>query len=339
MPAKVQVVLPGLFDLPLEELEPGLLANDLPNLNRLLRLATPQSTRSYSIDEILKTALGFDGQAGLPLAQAFAPAEDHQVPGHLLLSQAIHLQAGLHSAVIVPVQNNQNNLQDIDIIIKDLNDIFNVDCNITALTEGLYLMHLKEFAAPTHYPHILSVLGKTANPYIEQSRQILPWYQLLNEIQMFMHQHEVNAERISRGLLPINSLWCWGAGAIPQGFKAKLAWYCDDPVLNQFARSLGLNPESCANINRADDSGDAVLTDLRLIEFLKTGIAAELDQLLIDIDRNLLKPLLAAAAKGRSDLTLRAGYEFDFELKPTARMKFWRPHKDLSSWIGNSPDP
>ncbi len=338
MSAKVQIVLPGLFDLPLEEFEPDLLVNDLPYLNRLLRLATPQSTQSYSIDQILKTALGFDSPAGLPLAQAFARSDD-QEPAHLLLSQAIHLQAGLHNAVIAPVQNNQNNLLEIDIIIKDLNDVFNVDCNITAVMDGLYLMHLKGFAAPAHYPHILSVLGKSANPYIEQSRQILPWYQLLNEIQMFMHQHEVNAERISRGLLPINSLWCWGAGAVPQRFNAKLAWYCDDPVLNQFARSLGLNPESCANINRVDNSGDAILIDLRLIEFLKTGVAAKLDQLLLDIDRNLLKPLLAAAAKGRSDLTLRAGYEFDFELKPTARMKFWRPHKDLSSWVGNSPDP
>lgn len=337
MPAKVQIVLPGLFDLPLEEFEPGLLANDLPHLNRLLRLATPQSTQSYSIDEILKTALGFDNPGGLPLAQAFARAED-QEPGHLLLSQAIHLQAGLHSAVIVPVQDNPDNLHDIGIIINDLNDIFNVDCNITAVADGLFLVHLNGFAAPTHYPHILSVLGKTANPYIEQSRQVLPWYQLLNEIQMFMHQHEVNTERTSRGLLPINSLWCWGAGAVPQGFNAKLAWYCDDPVLNQFARSLGLNPKSCVNINRVDDSGDVILIDLRLIELLKIGVATELDQLLLDIDRNLLKPLLVAAAKGRSDLTLRAGYEFDFELKPTAKMKFWRPHRNLSNWIGNSPD-
>jgi len=337
MPAKVQIVLPGLFDLPLEEFEPDLLANDLPHLNRLLRLATPQSTQSYSIDEILKTALGFDDPAGLPLAQAFAQAED-QEPGHLLLSQAIHLQAGLHSAVIVPVQNNQDNLHDISIIIKDLNVIFNVDCSITAVANGLFLVHLNGFAAPTHYPHILSVLGKTANPYIEQSRQVLPWYQLLNEIQMFMHQHEVNAERISRGLLPINSLWCWGAGVLPQGFNAKLDWYCDDPVLNQFARSLGLNPESCANITRVDNSVDAILIDLRLIELLKTGTAAELDQLLLDIDRNILKPLLEAAAKGRSHLILRAGYELDFELKPAARMKFWRPHRNLSNWIGNSPD-
>jgi hypothetical protein len=337
MPAKVQIVLPGLFDLPLEELDPGLLANDLPHLNRLLRLATPQSTQSYSIDEILKAALGFDSLAGLPLAQAFAQVED-QEPGHLLLSQAIHLQAGLHSAVIVPVQNNQNNLQDIDIIINDLNDIFKVDCNITAVTNELYLMHLKGFAAPTHYPHILSVLGKTANPYIEQSRQVLPWYQLLNEIQMCMHQHEVNAERISRGLLPINSLWCWGAGVLPPGFNANLDWYCDDPVLNQFALSLGLNPESCANINQVDDSVDAILIDLRLIELLKTGVAAELDLLLIDIDRNILNPLLDAAAKDRSHLILRAGYELDFEFKPTARMKFWRPHRNLSNWIGNSPE-
>ena len=166
-----------------------------------------------------------------------------------------------------------------DIIIKDLNDIFKVDCDIAAIADGLFLVHLKEFAAPTHYPHILSVLGKTANPYIEQSRQNLRWYQLLNEIQMFMHQHEVNAERTSRGLLPINSLWCWGAGLVPQGFNAKLAWYCDDPVLDQFARSLGLNPESCANINRVDNSWDRILIDLRLIEFLKTGVTAELDQL------------------------------------------------------------
>ena len=338
MPAKVQIVLPGLFDLPLGELEPGLLANDLPHLNRLLRFATPQPTRCYSIDEILKTVLGIDSPAGLPLAQAFTRTEQ-QEPGHLLLSQAIHLQAGLHSAVIVPVQNNQNNLNDIDIIIKDLNDIFNVDCNIAAVANGLFLVHLMGFAAPTHYPHILSVLGKTANPYIEQSRQNLPWYQLLNEIQMFMHQHEVNAERTSRGLLPINSLWCWGAGVVPPGFTTRLAWYCDDPILNQFAHSLGLNPESCANIKRLDNSGNAALIDLRLIEFLKTGVATELDRLLLDIDRKLLKPLLEAAAKGRSHLILRAGYELDFEMKPTARMKFWRPHKNLTNWIGNTPGP
>ena len=99
-----------------------------------------------------------------------------------------------------------------------------------------------------------------------------------------------------------------------------------------------MNPESCASISQVDIVGDMVLIDLRLIEFLKTGIAAELDQLLLDIDRRLLKPLLDIAANDRSHLILRAGFELDFEFKPTARMKFWRPHRNLSSWVGSNPD-
>jgi len=38
---------------------------------------------------------------------------------------------------------------------------------------------------------------------------------LLNEAQMVMHGHAVNAERQASGRPPINSLWLWGAGALP----------------------------------------------------------------------------------------------------------------------------
>jgi hypothetical protein len=43
--------------------------------------------------------------------------------------------------------------------------------------------------------------------------------------------------------------------------------------------------------------------------------------------------------KGRTQIVLRAGYEFDFILKPSALLKFWRPQKNLSSWVsvGDSP--
>ena len=338
MPANVQIVLPGLFDLPLAELPPGLLDNELPHLNRLLRLATPRPNQAYSIDEILKAALGLQGAAGLPLAQAFAQSATHEAE-HLLLSQAVHLQAGLHSAVIVPIPNHQDNLKDINIIINDLNDLFKVDCHISEVADGLFLLHLNAFAAPTHFPHILSVLGKTANPYIEQSRQILPWYQLLNEMQMFMHQHEVNAERVGRGMLPINSLWCWGAGGLPPALDQRPAWYCDDPVFNQFARSLELKPEPCSEVRSIDKAGDSIVVDLRLIELLKSGSARALDQLLLDIDRNLIEPLLRVSEKHRYRLILKAGYEHDFELQPGARFKFWRPQRTLSHWAGDPNNP
>ena len=335
MSVTTQIVLPGLFDLPLHELEPELLQRELPHLNRILRLATVKPNQAYTIDAILNSALGLHdsaAQPGLPMAQAFAMTGASEFE-RMLICQAIHLRPDMHSTVIIPIPSNQDNLQDIDIIINDLKELFKVDCDITVVTDGVFLLCLKEFEAPAHYPHILSVLGKTANPYIEQSRHNLPWYKLLNEIQMFMHQHEVNQQRLQRGLLAINSLWFWGAGSRPQALDSNLAWYCDDALLNRFAESLGLAPHSCAEIEKINGSMDALVIDLRLMEFLKAGLTVPLDQLLLDIDRKLLKPLLAVLEKGNMQILLRAGYEFDFELKPSARLKFWRRHKNLDSWI------
>lgn len=335
MTTTAQIVLPGLFDLPLHELEPELLQTRLPHLNRLLRLATAKSNQAYTLDAILSTALcGQDSvqltSQGLPMAQAFA-ATGAAEADRLLLCQAIHLRPDMHSAVIVPIHSNRDNIQDINIIIKDLESLFKVDCDITAITDGVFLLHLKQFEAPVHYPHILSVLGKTVNPYIEQTRQILPWYKLLNEIQMFLHQHEVNQQRMQRGLLAINSLWFWGAGSRPQTPDSSLAWYCDDPLLNRFAASLGLTPQPCFEIGTNAGSTDMLVIDLRLMEFLKMGLGVPLDQLLLEIDCKLLQPLLSMIEKGRMRIVLRAGYEFDFEVKPSARLKFWRQHKTLYS--------
>jgi hypothetical protein len=335
MPVTAQIVLPGLFDLPLHELEPELLQQELPHLNRILRLATVKPNQAYTIDAILNTALGWHdstSQPGLPMAQAFAAAGTGELE-RMLLCQAIHLRPDMRSTVIVPIHSNQDNLKDIDIIINDLKELFKVDCDITAVADGVFLLRLKGFEAPLHYPHILSVLGKTANPYIQQTRHNLPWYKLLNEFQMFMHQHEVNQQRMQRGLLAINSLWFWGAGSRPQTLDSNLAWYCDDALLNRFAESLGLAPQSCTEIEKIDGCVDALVIDLRLIEFLKTGLVIPLEQLLLDIDTRLLKPLVAMLEKGRMQIVLRAGYEIDFEMKPSARMKFWRRHQHLGNWV------
>lgn len=332
----VQIVLPGLFDLPLHELEPKLLRQQLPQLNRILRRATAKPNQAYTIDAILASALALHDPlqavpAGLAMAQAFADDAAAKAE-RMLLCQAIHLRPDMHSAVIVPIPAGEDNLQDINILINNLGELFKVDCDISAVADGLFLMQLKQFEAPTCYPHILSVLGKTANPYIAQSRQHLPWYKLLNEIQMFMHQHPVNQQRIQRGTLPINSLWFWGGGRRCRAPDSNLAWFCDDPLLNRFARSLGLAPRPCSEIDTIAKTGDALVIDLRLLELLKTERQVPLEQLLLDIDHTLLEPLLAMVHKGRTQIVLHAGYEFDFVLKPSALMKFWRTQKNLSDW-------
>ena len=250
----------------------------------------------------------------------------------MVLFRAVHLQPDLHSAIIVPIHESEENLKDTRLIISDLKELFKVDCDIDVVTEGLYLMRLQAFDAPTHYPHLLSVLGRPANPYIEQSRRILPWYRLLNEMQMFMHQHEVNQDRMRRGLLSLNSLWFWGAGSIPTGYSADLAWYSDDALLNRFAASLGLDISPLDALGGLGGGNDVAVIDLRLIELLKTGFDMEPDQLLLDIEHRLLTPILAAARRDRRKLLLRAGYEYDYLLTSFSDLKFWRPTRNLAHW-------
>ena len=112
----------------------------------------------------------------------------------------------------------------------------------------------------------------------------------------------------------------------------KPAWYCDDPLFNRFAQSLGLVPRSCAELEGAPGAEDALVIDMRLLELLKAGLVVPVDRLLADIDRKLLRPLLASFDRGQLQIVLRAGYELDFKLKPSDRMKFWRRNRNLVSW-------
>ena len=326
MPNTTQIVLPGLFDLPLDELPTGFVEKRLTWLNHILRFAAHRANQAYTLDAILSKALSLpeNKPGGLPMANAFVEngGRDH------MLVQPVHLRPDLSSALVVPIERNSRNLSDIGVLLKDLGNLFCEDFELNEISENLFLMRLESTGAPTHYPHVLSVLGKSAKPYIEQSRENLDWYRLLNEMQMYLHQHAINQQRFVEGLLPINSLWCWGGGPIPQQETAT-AWYCDDLVLHRFGDSLGLPAEKLRKISDRDHEQDAIIIDLRLLEATKSGVAVALDEMLLDIEQNILAMVVPMA---RGKVCLRAGFEFDFNLNPGDRYKFWRTRRNLADW-------
>ncbi|MBS1191978.1 MAG: hypothetical protein H6R10_3770 [Rhodocyclaceae bacterium] len=67
----------------------------------------------------------------------------------------------------------------------------------------------------------------------------------LNEAQMFLHSHPVNASRASTGQPAINSLWLWGAGCLPDisncGHDGVLS---ADPLAVGLARAAGIQAHS-----------------------------------------------------------------------------------------------
>lgn len=84
---------------------------------------------------------------------------------------------------------------------------------------------LPSFAAPEQ------ALGEDLSQHLPPGAKGRRWRVLLNEIQVLLHQHPLNAQRRARGLAPVNSLWLWGGGSLPGPLKSPLHGVVSDDLL------------------------------------------------------------------------------------------------------------
>jgi hypothetical protein len=91
------------------------------------------------------------------------------------------------------------------------------------------------FAAPEQ------ALGEDLSQHLPQGADGRRWRVLLNEMQVLLHQHPLNAERRARGLAPVNSLWLWGGGSLPERLHSDLSCVIsDDLLLSALAKRSGV---------------------------------------------------------------------------------------------------
>lgn len=79
------------------------------------------------------------------------------------------------------------------------------------------------------------VIGRNVDPWLGSAPAMRPVRRLQAEVQMLLHDHPVNGERESRGLLPVNSFWLSGTGAAVQGRPDA------QPIVDERLRHAALN--------------------------------------------------------------------------------------------------
>ncbi len=58
---------------------------------------------------------------------------------------------------------------------------------------------------------------------------------LLSELQMALHDHEVNQQRVASGKLPVNSIWLWGGGSVAERAARPIPpLFADDPLFRGY---------------------------------------------------------------------------------------------------------
>lgn len=151
-------------------------------------------------------------------------------------------------------------------------------------------------------------VGQSPNALADSRR----WRALLNDCQVLLHNHPHNAERLAAGLAPVNSLWFWGAGAMPDHVRsAHTGLLSDDEALAAFALMAGIDVAPLPQGWR-HAPGNRLL-DLRHVR--------DLAQLQAD----WLGPMLAdLAARRLGQLTLDFADGTRFTLATGQRWRLWR---------------
>ena len=147
------------------------------------------------------------------------------------------------------------------------------------------------------------------------------WRSLLNEAQVVLHNHPWNSRRAAAGKPPINSLWFWGSGALPDRVHSEVGQVeTGDAVLAAFAAAAGCAVDGSRSSFLPGDSDVDRLIDLRGHRDLSST------------SRDWLLPAIAALNRRRiGEILLDFPDVAGLRLQSRQRWRFWRkPPAQLS---------
>lgn len=116
---------------------------------------------------------------------------------------------------------------------------------------------LPAFIEPEH------ALGDEIHDLLPPGASGRPWRALLNEVQIVLHNHPLNAQRMRYGQLAVNSVWFFGAGCLPPHVSGPATGVAsDDAELRALALAAGAALHDAPPCHAAMDPG-VDLVDLR----------------------------------------------------------------------------
>ena len=161
---------------------------------------------------------------------------------------------------------------------------------------------LPEFAPPR------DALGDDVFEHLPHAPDARRWRALSSEAQVVLHNHPHNAARLAAGKVPVNALWLWGGGVLPDAVTSDCPSVgTDDLPLRGLAR-LGKMP--CMPLDECDAASTEGLVDLR----------GSPDA--VGLVHRWLVP--AAASATRREVVMDFADGTVFRLRPAHRWRAWR---------------
>ena len=323
-----QLLLPGVV----RELAESM--HRAPALQTLLKFARRQA--AFAGDDLAWRCayFGVSQQQDLPVAP-FAALGDGLPPGsgYWLRADPVHLHLQRDSLVIHGVAH-EHDQQQANAMVHALNAHFSGE-GMMFFAPHPSRWYLRLASEPQLMTTPLpEVAGRNVDHVLPRGADALLWHRYLNEIQMLLHGHAANVGLEQQGRLPVNSVWIWGGGVMPDPLPRHPArLWARDALTCGLARAHGNEalalPDSAAAWLAADKVSTSHLLVLDQLQAAGMGQGLPvLGEVLEQLDREWIAPLLDAVRTGvigRLDLHLAGRNRVQaYRLTRPDLWKFWR---------------
>ncbi|MBI5611734.1 MAG: hypothetical protein HY942_01480 [Gammaproteobacteria bacterium] len=250
----------------------------------------------------------------------------------------VHLNANSGGLILTDAAELDLTQQEAGGLVAELMEIFTADGWLFKAAHP-QRWYLRPLTPPDIRTHALpDIVGRDIDSYLPYGPDAKAWHTILNEIQILLHTSNVNQAREARGELPVNSLWFWGAGRLPQlgGTDWTRVW-SDEPLGLGLARLAGIPgaklPDSPPRWLQDAPAGSqlAVLDQAR--RAAGCGDGEDWEERMRELDERWVAPALQALNQNAvQQLTLYTDRGAEFTLNKRALRRWWRRRRPLEHY-------
>ncbi len=335
----ISLFVPGLFDAEIDLAEDG--PGGLPTLELLLARGrkTAASDRSHyaALCHLFGDTPADD--TDIPVAAIGRLIDDDKRPeGYWMRADPVHLHAGQKSLSLLDSSRfplTQHDALALAACVRQSFSDLGWVLEVPVPTRWYVQMDRRPSIRTAE---IYEVAGRDIQKYMPGGKDAGNWHRLMNEIQMQLHSADINQLRVERGELPVNSLWFWGTGALPELQQRR--W---SRVFSDDNTAMGLSmlsntpcmplPEMAEDIFSYDSENGDVLVVISGFQSTMTQ-SQQRRQQLEQFENNWCRLLLQKMREGKLRSLKIISRPWEFEIRKTSLMKFWKQAKTLDAYMG-----
>ena len=265
---------------------------------------------------------------------------DERDPSWWLRADPVYVQADRSGLVMLAHEELQLTQQEADVIVAEINQHFSEEgWQLLALCPSRWYLRSEQEQHIVTTP-LAQVMGRDIHAYLPQGKDASYWHGVINELQMLLHGSRVNTAREENDCLPINSLWLWGGGCLPEINPSH--WqgvWSDNLICHGLAKLLGVEANSISVsgnellVQESTTTGDHLLVIEGLVTPLRNkDINLCLQQIKLFND-DWVVPLSVALRDGTCEsITLLPGNGSSYHMTSKTLRRWWKLRRNFSNF-------